>query len=40
MANLPLVSVSGLNGNTPTGTGSFLGFTSEAPQPHEVWRVL
>ena len=30
MANLPLISVSGLNGNTASGiAGGFLGFTNE-----------
>ena len=35
MANLPLISVSGLNGNTATGAGAFLGLTNEGPQPRK-----
>ena len=36
MANLPLISVSGLNGNTASGVaGGFLGFTNEGPQPRK-----
>ncbi len=32
-ANLPLISVQGLNGTTATGGASFLGFSNEGPQP-------
>jgi hypothetical protein len=36
MANLPLISVSGLNGSTASGVQSaFLGFTNEGPQPRK-----
>ena len=36
MANLPLISVSGLNGATASGVaGAFLGFTNEGPQPRK-----
>jgi hypothetical protein len=36
MANLPLISVSGLNGATASGVQSaFLGFTNEGPQPRK-----
>jgi hypothetical protein len=34
-ANLPLISVSGLNGTTATGGATFLGFTFEGPQPRK-----
>ena len=34
-ANLPLISVSGLNGTTATGSASFLGFSNEGPQPRK-----
>jgi hypothetical protein len=32
-ANLPSISVTGLNGNTANGAANFLGFSSEGPQP-------
>ncbi len=35
MANLPLISVTALNGTTATGAGRFLGFTYEGPQPRK-----
>ncbi len=36
MANLPLISVSGLNGTTASGVQpAFLGFTNEGPQPRK-----
>jgi hypothetical protein len=34
-ANLPLISVGGLNGETASGAASFLGFTYEGPQPRK-----
>jgi hypothetical protein len=34
-ANLPLISVTPLNGTTATGPGTFLGFTYEGPQPRK-----
>ena len=34
-ANLPLISVTPLDGTTATGSGSFLGFSNEGPQPRK-----
>jgi hypothetical protein len=34
-ANLPAISVTGLNGTTATGSAYFLGFTFEGPQPRK-----
>jgi Carboxypeptidase regulatory-like domain len=33
--SVPLISVTPLNGNTPSGSGTFLGFSNEGPQPRK-----